>query len=552
MFAHSPNKRRWSWNRPLQCGLIVALVAAGAALAPAPSASAGPVACDQLFIVGARGSAEAQDNQGGFGFVVGPFVEQLRQQLPPAYTVSSEAVVYPAAPVPGWDLINATHNYDGSVLAGVVNAQNIIQRQAAACPDQKFVLVGYSQGADVIGQTIALVPDLRPRIASVALFGDPQFNPADVASRRGTATERIGISGFARQIPSDLIGRVTSSCFADDGVCQGGLRLDLGIPAHLSYVERGQVAAIVPETSAQIINYVPLPQRATGPQGDRLQPGQFLLRGDYLESADGAFRMVLQPDGNLATYRISDNALIWTAGVAGGTKAVMQPDGSFVVDNAGAVVWVDPFRKSVVLNTSVVLQPDGNAVGYAPDGQVAFATSYNQQGLAEKAGVEAEVLRQAEINHTTLQPGRQLNVGDAIESPNRAFVLAMQPDGNAVMYRKSDGVALWASNTAGQGQFLAMQTDGNLVLYGAGGSVGWSSHSPGAGPSHAAVQDDGNFVIYAADGRVVWASNTNEGRINIGGDKPRSGGGGWDFLSILIPFINFGGGGGGCQVEVGC
>jgi hypothetical protein len=139
---------------------------------------------------------------------------------------------------------------------------------------------------------------------------------------------------------------------------------------------------------------------------------------------------------------------------------------NLVVDNAGAVVWVDPFRKSVVLNTSVVLQPDGNAVGY--------------------------------------------------------------------------------------GQFLAMQTDGNLVLYGAGGSVGWSSHSPGAGPSHAAVQDDGNFVVYAADGRVVWASNTNEGRINIGGDKPRSGGGGWDFLSILLPFIHFGGGGGGCHLEVGC
>lgn len=49
-----------------------------------------------------------------------------------------------------------------------------------------------------------------------------------------------------------------------------------------------------------------------------------------------------------------------------------------------------------------------------------------------------------------LIPGQHLAAGDWLQSPNRAFRLVMQTDGNLVLYRTRDGAPLWASGTAGR------------------------------------------------------------------------------------------------------
>jgi cutinase len=49
-----------------------------------------------------------------------------------------------------------------------------MQSQPKACPEQKYVLVGYSQGADVTrGAAVKLKPEIFPRIIAVVMFGDP-------------------------------------------------------------------------------------------------------------------------------------------------------------------------------------------------------------------------------------------------------------------------------------------------------------------------------------------------------------------------------------------
>ncbi len=136
------------------------------------------------------------------------------------------------------------------------------------------------------------------------------------------------------------------------------------------------------------------------------------------------------------------------------------------------------------------------------------------------------------------------------------MVLAMQGDGNLVLYR--GGQAIWATNSSGRdcgSCFAAFQGDGNLVLYGPGGAF-WASntstHEPrvllisteaphlriirgrvtasgpvGPLPGQAygpfsiragqsiswggvslVMQGDGNLVAYAGGG-AVWASNTS-------------------------------------------
>ena len=79
-----------------------------------------------------------------------------------------------------------------------------------------------------------------------------------------------------------------------------------------------------------------------------------------------------------------------------------------------------------------------------------------------------------------LAAGTQLKGGSRLESPNGRYRLAMQADGNLVLY--GEGHPLWASGTAGHpGAFLVMQGDGNLVVYQANRPI-WSR-----GPTGAAV-----------------------------------------------------------------
>jgi GH25 family lysozyme M1 (1,4-beta-N-acetylmuramidase) len=106
-----------------------------------------------------------------------------------------------------------------------------------------------------------------------------------------------------------------------------------------------------------------------------------------------------------------------------------------------------------------------------------------------------------------IEPGQGLTAGHSYDSCDGRFSLAMQTDGNLVLYLY--GTALWASGTSGtDGEVAVMQGDGNFVLYGKTSNALWASGTSGHGGASLAVQDDGNVVVYAGSD-ALWASGTN-------------------------------------------
>ncbi|WP_081081012.1 curculin (mannose-binding) lectin [Burkholderia territorii] len=99
-----------------------------------------------------------------------------------------------------------------------------------------------------------------------------------------------------------------------------------------------------------------------------------------------------------------------------------------------------------------------------------------------------------------------LTAGNVVYSDNGQYHLAMQTDGNLVLYGPTG--AVWQSQTSGSGgNRVVMQGDGNLVVYRADNKAVWSSKT--SHPSaFLAVQDDGNVAIYWP--RPVWSSNTSD------------------------------------------
>ena len=105
--------------------------------------------------------------------------------------------------------------------------------------------------------------------------------------------------------------------------------------------------------------------------------------------------------------------------------------------------------------------------------------------------------------------GQGLTAGDSYSSCGGEYTLAMQNDGNLVLYHNGRG-AIWATMTNGKGGFnMWMQTDGNFVLYNTTSAPLWNSVTEGHGGAFLAVQSDGNLVVYAPGNTPIWASGTN-------------------------------------------
>ena len=262
------------------------------------------------------------------------------------------------------------------------------------------------------------------------------------------------------------------------GTCSGGRRLSRAV---------GFLAAVVVMLAMAAATSVP----ASAAAGDStLSAGQELQAGQELISAGGQYALVMQTDGNLVVY--GNGCVIWasnTTGTGSHDYLAMQGDGNLVIYQAGGKpVWAS--------NTAGT--GSGNRLAMQVNGNLVVYTSASKPVWASGASKADQLCTNA-----------KMSAGKYLHSASGQYKIAMQGDGNLVVY--DNGKAIWASNTAGTGSanYLAMQGDGNLVVYTSGGKPVWASNTAGSGSgNHLIMQNDGNLVVYTAGGKAVWASKS--------------------------------------------
>jgi hypothetical protein len=101
-------------------------------------------------------------------------------------------------------------------------------------------------------------------------------------------------------------------------------------------------------------------------KGTTLLTNQFLMKEDWLLSGDGRHQFILQDDGNLVLYRLSDHKAIWASNTNGKavSKAIMQQDGNFVIYGFPNAIWAT--NTAGKPNSTLIVQNDGNVVIYEP------------------------------------------------------------------------------------------------------------------------------------------------------------------------------------------
>lgn len=104
-----------------------------------------------------------------------------------------------------------------------------------------------------------------------------------------------------------------------------------------------------------------------------------------------------------------------------------------------------------------------------------------------------------------LYAGQQLGPGQTLI--NGSYTLAMQTDGNLVIYYR--GQAIWSPYLNTPGSRLEMQGDGNAVVYRPNNSVAWFTGTAGSGANQLVMQGDGNLVAYTAGMQSRWQSLTS-------------------------------------------
>jgi hypothetical protein len=214
--------------------LIAAIAAASNVYGISESTAA--VACSPLEFINARGTGEPVYPT--FGIIIGdPLWKAVKKLVPDA---TGYSVDYPASAAP---------------CSGDLGSQDVINHlkvQSSQCPDQKYALVGYSQGAGVIHQAMKRIDaSLYPKIVALVMFGDFGNKGSNVKTPFG---------GINPDFPPPLAQKLRQNCAPSDPICANdGTNND----AHLSYSKANET--YIPDSAAYIAKQLQTNGKA-GPQ----------------------------------------------------------------------------------------------------------------------------------------------------------------------------------------------------------------------------------------------------------------------------------------------
>jgi acetylxylan esterase len=223
----------------LAMGGVTIVGAAGfAGLASVP-ASATAVSsdnpCAAVHITAARATGEAP----GAG-IIGALVTLVQNGS--HQTVSTSSVNYPAALL----------TYANSTAQGDSALKSMLQSQETTCPNQKQVLVGYSQGAQLVGDVLGgggggvlgatsapVTAAVAGKVVAVIQMGDPRHLP-NQSFNVGTGSGATGLfPRGANQSLAPFAAKIQSYCDTGDPFCAGGAN----IAVHLNYTDKYDNAA---------------------------------------------------------------------------------------------------------------------------------------------------------------------------------------------------------------------------------------------------------------------------------------------------------------------
>ncbi|MGX1805252.1 cutinase family protein [Nocardia sp. NPDC055321] len=224
-------------SRILLCSTVIGVALVAPVL---PGASAEPGGgCAEVRVVNVRGTLEPQSGS----LLLTPLAERIVRESGGGAVTELE---YPASMAAD------------SAVRGVENLTATVNRAAADCPEQRLVLLGYSQGARVIGNMLngrsEVTDQAAARIDAIALFGSPLFNGADSFNRGEFDPALSGVAALPVGSAGEFSDRVRSFCAGGDRVCQGGDPV-VGFgnalsPGHFAYFRndyRDQAAVFVRE-----------------------------------------------------------------------------------------------------------------------------------------------------------------------------------------------------------------------------------------------------------------------------------------------------------------
>lgn len=153
---------------------------------------------------------------------------------------SATGLDYPATTATHWLGLTGLTGLAASEAAGTRDLLTAIRRSYRdGCGARPVLLAGYSQGAEVVSRAVGELPPRRRRSVTVALFGDPSFEPGrrgDVPADSAAAGIRPTLlTGSAFALPADVRARTIDVCAPHDPIC-GMPRTSTGVLGESAYL----------------------------------------------------------------------------------------------------------------------------------------------------------------------------------------------------------------------------------------------------------------------------------------------------------------------------
>ena len=229
---------------------LVAVLAVAAAVVstggPVTDVAGAQTGCSDIEIVTARGTWEPQNA----AFLLPSVANRIRSGLA-GRNVSVYDVVYPAQP-----------SFNTSAPVGINDLINHVNQEASQCPNQRFVLLGYSQGGLVVADSLVspaqraytrtgptLSTAATSRIAAIGTYGSMRFTAGEPYNAGSPEAGKQSMLPRQRGALNAYADRIIEYCYQGDWVCQNSG----SFITHLMYIFDGTAQQAV---ATFVVNHV--------------------------------------------------------------------------------------------------------------------------------------------------------------------------------------------------------------------------------------------------------------------------------------------------------